>query len=87
MTEETKFYTIEEVATHNTESDLWVILHEKVYNLTEFVAKHPGGSDALINVAGTDITDRFSNVESHAKANASIQKQLPSMLVGELKTE
>jgi cytochrome b involved in lipid metabolism len=82
---ETKFYTAEEVATHHTESDLWVILDNKIYDLTEFVTRHPGGRSVLVRAAGTDITDRFLEVESHVKVSVGIQKMLIGMLVGELK--
>lgn len=51
--EETPYYTTDEVKTHNTKSDLWVILDNKVYDLTDYVAKHPGGRDALLKVGVT----------------------------------
>ena len=83
--EETRYFTAAEVAAHSTESDLWVILDSKVYDVTEFASKHPGGAKAIINLAGTDITDRFGAIESHVNAFAGIQKTLPTMYVGELR--
>lgn len=43
------------------ENDLWRI-HNTLYDLTEFIDKHPGGSDWLAMTKGQDITEA---VESH----------------------
>ena len=48
-----------ELALHNSYTDLWVAIENKVYNLTEFQMEHPGGSDILVEVAGRDATDEF----------------------------
>ena len=36
-------FTREEVAQHKMFKDCWVILHGEVYDVTEWLAKHPGG--------------------------------------------
>jgi len=36
-------YSRAEVASHNALDDLWFIVSDKVYDLTEFQEKHPGG--------------------------------------------
>ncbi|EFA85488.1 hypothetical protein PPL_01445 [Heterostelium album PN500] len=41
------YYTIEDVKKHNKANDLWMVLYDKVYNLTEFLNEHPGGSILL----------------------------------------
>ena len=38
-----KQYTKEEVATHNTDRDLWLIINKKVYNFSNYAKVHPGG--------------------------------------------
>jgi hypothetical protein len=36
-------YTMDEIAAHNTIADLWVVIDNDVYDMTEFQHKHPGG--------------------------------------------
>eukprot|EP00761_Pharyngomonas_kirbyi_P011902 gb/GECH01011928.1/.p1 GENE.gb/GECH01011928.1/~~gb/GECH01011928.1/.p1 ORF type:complete len:488 (+),score=87.31 gb/GECH01011928.1/:1-1464(+) len=47
-----------EVARHNTRDDAWFIIHDKVYDLTNFLHRHPGGY-APMGQAGKDATDEF----------------------------
>ncbi|KAH3947783.1 hypothetical protein HBI56_189110 [Parastagonospora nodorum] len=60
MSQET--LTRESVAKHNKPDDLWCIVDHKVYDLTDFVDAHPGGSVVLEQVAGTDATIAFYNL-------------------------
>lgn len=52
-------YSIEEISIHNTENDIWIVINEIVYDVTDFLDQHPGGKSMLLNVAGTDATDYF----------------------------
>lgn len=62
-------YTRADVARHCTADDLWVyVAHGGVYkvlDLTEFATRHPGGLEALLEVAGQDATERI--LEVHPK--------------------
>eukprot|EP00475_Leptophrys_vorax_P021824 TRINITY_DN2965_c0_g1_i1.p1 TRINITY_DN2965_c0_g1~~TRINITY_DN2965_c0_g1_i1.p1 ORF type:complete len:150 (-),score=11.33 TRINITY_DN2965_c0_g1_i1:86-475(-) len=55
---EVKTFTAEEVATHNKRTDAWIIIKDKVYDITPYVEEHPGGSSILNNVGG-DSTEGF----------------------------
>jgi cytochrome b involved in lipid metabolism len=50
-----------EIKKHNTKSDCWSIVNGKVYNLTPYVQKHPGGSAVIANICGRDGTSSFTN--------------------------
>ncbi len=52
-------YTMSEVASHNTLSDCWTVVRGQVYNLTDWIGKHPGGEKAITQLCGIDGTDKF----------------------------
>uniref|UniRef100_A0A0D6R4V0 Cytochrome b5 heme-binding domain-containing protein n=1 Tax=Araucaria cunninghamii TaxID=56994 RepID=A0A0D6R4V0_ARACU len=49
----------EELRKHNRREDLWLAVEGKVYDVTAWVDKHPGGELPLLNLAGQDISDIF----------------------------
>ena len=58
---EVKSYTWQEVAKHNTAESCWVSLKGKVYDVTEFLPRHPGGKEILLLSAGRECTDLFNS--------------------------
>ena len=38
-----KEFTIEKVKLHKTAKDCWIIINDKVYDITKFLSEHPGG--------------------------------------------
>jgi predicted heme/steroid binding protein len=55
-------YTLEDIKSHNKETDLWVAWHGRVLNLSKFVFEHPGGVDVMMEVAGNDVTQGFKDI-------------------------
>ncbi|KAK4141774.1 uncharacterized protein C8A04DRAFT_13813 [Dichotomopilus funicola] len=53
--------TIKEVAEHTAKSDGWMVIHGKVYNVTDYIVDHPGGVDVLVDVLGKDATEEYDN--------------------------
>uniref|UniRef100_A0A1J3EAJ8 Cytochrome B5-like protein n=1 Tax=Noccaea caerulescens TaxID=107243 RepID=A0A1J3EAJ8_NOCCA len=53
-----KSYSKSEIAAHNKRDDCWIIIKDKVYDITSYVEEHPGG-DAILDHAGDDSTDGF----------------------------
>lgn len=54
----TNIYTITDVASHNTVNDAWIIIKGKVYDVTTWIKKHPGGNIIMKGV-GKDATELF----------------------------
>ena len=73
--------TAEEVSHHNTAEDCWVILNNKVYDVTNFLGDHPGGKKAIMVYAGEDATEEFEMLH----ASNVLKKYLaPEACIGEL---
>uniref|UniRef100_A0A6V7IJ84 Cytochrome b5 heme-binding domain-containing protein n=1 Tax=Bracon brevicornis TaxID=1563983 RepID=A0A6V7IJ84_9HYME len=63
-------YTAEEVSRHNTDKDIWLIIHGGVYDVTKFLKEHPGGEEVLLKLAGTDATTCFDDMGHTTEAIA-----------------
>jgi cytochrome b involved in lipid metabolism len=64
-------YPLAEVARHASISDCWSVVNGKVYDLTKWVALHPGGQNAIAEMCGTDGAGEF--LEQHARDAAATQ--------------
>ncbi|KAG0005759.1 hypothetical protein BGZ80_005888 [Entomortierella chlamydospora] len=53
------YFSAEQVSAHNSENDCWVIIHDKVFDVTNFLNDHPGGKKIILKNAGTDATKQF----------------------------
>jgi cytochrome b involved in lipid metabolism len=75
----TTTYTAADVAKHATASDCWSIVDGKVYNLTNWVGKHPGGPAVIVSMCGTDGTALFT---SKHKGSVTAAAALNGYLIG-----
>jgi fatty acid desaturase len=57
---ELEWFPWEDIITHDSRSDCWVAIHGKVYDLTNFVDRHPGG-DVIYDGAGGDCTPMWES--------------------------
>ncbi|KAF7548524.1 hypothetical protein G7046_g8643 [Stylonectria norvegica] len=76
-----KAFTFQDVAEHNTKNDMFVVVHDKVYDCTKFLDEHPGGEEVMLDVAGQDATEAFEDVGHSDEARETLDK----LFVGELK--
>lgn len=59
-------YTMEDVAKHNSENDLWLVVDGKIYDVTKFINEHPGGREPFLKHGGEDVTKYFHAVKKHS---------------------
>lgn len=56
-----KQYSMEEVKKHCKADDKWIVIKNKVYDITNFARKHPGGARIISHYAGQDATVSILN--------------------------
>eukprot|EP00178_Gracilaria_changii_P003270 TRINITY_DN147_c0_g2_i2.p1 TRINITY_DN147_c0_g2~~TRINITY_DN147_c0_g2_i2.p1 ORF type:complete len:536 (-),score=131.31 TRINITY_DN147_c0_g2_i2:442-2049(-) len=76
-------FTWQQLAQHNHELSAWIAIHGRVYDVTQFVQRHPGGSELLLLAVGRDATDLF---ESYHPFTDAPNKLLHKMHIGSLGT-
>ncbi|KAM4573640.1 acyl-CoA Delta-6 desaturase-like isoform 2-T2 [Odontesthes bonariensis] len=74
-------YTWEEVEKHCSKNDQWLVVNRKVYNVSQWAKRHPGGFRVIGHYAGEDATEVFSAFHPDQKF---VQKFLKPLLIGEL---
>jgi cytochrome b involved in lipid metabolism len=80
MAEEMKKFTKKQVEGHKDKKSTWIIIHDNVYDVTEFLEEHPGGEEVLLEQAGKDATEHFEDV-GHSTDARTLMKQYQ---IGEL---
>lgn len=80
-----KLYSLEEVAPHNSESDCWMVISDKVYDVTKFVYRHPGGP-AILQGCGKDATQMFESRPNDGTSHSGRARNMLAMYyIGDLK--
>eukprot|EP01083_Nonionella_stella_P015607 43682_1 len=69
-------YVWTEIEKHNKREDLWVVHQNKIFDITEFLPFHPGGSDVIVEMAlrNQDITNALKNM-NHPPIVESIMRK------------
>jgi cytochrome b involved in lipid metabolism len=65
-------YSMSEVAAHADSSDCWTTIENRIYDLTDYVSKHPGGSKAILSICGEDGTSSFNSMPAGVMAAARL---------------
>ena len=74
-----KNYNMKEVSKHNTRKDAWTVINKSVYDITDWIDKHPGG-DIIMKAVGKDATQLFESI-GHPDY---VKKILKKMKIGKL---
>ena len=57
--------TTTEVAGHNTDADCYLLIKNKVYDVSTYIGKHPGGKSTITNRCGKEVTGIFASIHSN----------------------
>ncbi|OCT74562.1 cytochrome b5 [Xenopus laevis] len=74
------YYTLEELKQHDHSKSTWILIHNKVYDVTKFLEEHPGGEEVLREQAGGDATETFEDI-GHSTDARNMSKDF---VIGEL---
>ncbi|KAH9944503.1 uncharacterized protein BXZ73DRAFT_87388 [Epithele typhae] len=69
----TKTFSLDQVASHNSPSSCWVIISNNVYDVTEFLPSHPGGTKIILKYGGKDATSAYEPIHPPD----ALEKNLP----------
>ena len=76
--------TLTIVSEHNTSTDCWLVISNKVYSVASYIPMHPGGRNRIINDCGTDATSDFTGTSGGHRHSGYAFSLLGQYLVGDL---
>lgn len=72
--------SLAEVACHDCRDDCWIIVYDRVYDITDFLSKHPGGEEILLEYAGRDASLAFQGIGHGPDMVAVLERHLVGVL-------
>lgn len=70
-----------QVAQHASATSCWAVVDKKVYDLTSWINKHPGGKAAIKQLCGKDGTSAFT--AQHGR-DGDPKRRLATFTIGQL---
>ena len=65
-------YTLAQVAVHKDASSCWSAVNGNVYDLSSWIAKHPGGEKAILSICGKDGSAAFNGQHEGQEKQADV---------------
>ena len=85
-----RLYSMEDVQKHGrfenqleASKSYWIVIHDKVYDVTKWLDDHPGGEDILMENSGTDASEPWEDIGHSSEARDKMKKYQ----IGELRQE
>jgi len=72
-----------EIAKHNSASDCWLLISNKVYNVTSFISSHPGGAGPILTYCGQEATQAYNTKDIGRPHSSSATAMLASYYIGD----
>ncbi len=77
-------YSLDEIKRHDNDEDCWIIIENKVYNVTNFLSEHPGGADRISPYCGEDATQAFNTKDGEGSHSSTARNLREQYLIGSL---
>lgn len=74
-------YTVDEVAAHDSADTCWTVIDGQVYDVTDWIGRHPGGQRAIQSLCGVDGTAAY---RSNHSGDERADDQLGEFRIGSL---
>ncbi|XP_070172431.1 cytochrome b5 [Polyergus mexicanus] len=74
-------FTRSEIEQNDEKDTMLIILHDKVYNVRNFLNEHPGGEEVLLDHKGKDSSEDFDDVGHSNDAMELMKKYQVGVLV------
>lgn len=75
-------FSLEDVACHSSADDCWIVVNNRVYDVTTFVNEHPAGRNILLMHGGKDCTEEFLDVHGEEYLTAFAPKSFVGIISG-----
>ena len=79
-----KTFSMNDVAMHANRKSCWTTIDGKVYDLTSFISRHPGGPFRILRLCGKDGSVAF-NAQHGGRARPA--NELSSLYIGDLASQ
>lgn len=73
-----------EISQHNLRTDCWLIINNKVYNVTGYLSIHPGGVGTITPYCGKEATQAFNTKDIGRPHSTSANSLLADYYIGNL---
>ena len=77
-------YTMVQISVHSSAQDCWLLISNKVYNVTNYINQHPGGSQMITNWCGQEATQAFATQDGNGRHSGRAQQMLGGYFIGNL---
>ncbi|KAJ1731669.1 hypothetical protein LPJ61_002418 [Coemansia biformis] len=81
-----KTFVAADIAVHNKRKDVWIVISNRVYDVTKFLEEHPGGEEVILEYAGRDATEAFEDIGHSEDARDMLKDFFIGVLEGEAPT-
>lgn len=79
----TTSYSVADITKHGDAKSCWTSISGNVYDLTEWISKHPGGKGAIQMICGKDGSNAFNAQHGGAALQQQILKSYQIGVVGQ----